>query len=335
MPTLIIKNNTASNQLIADQGTFVPASGQLPISDNVNLALMGSSNSLRTLVSAATVTLNDGSSDLAILDALSYLNGLWASSGTLMLTPLALGYIEGALLAWVSATTVSVGAAGGRSVLAASGNAMPIVWTGVLNANITVAGAGGLQTGQVEAANTWYQVLVIADTTGVNAPAALLVPAGVSFNQAGYNVFRRVGWVRNNASSNLLAFFQSGNGSVRIIFYNEPVATVQLLTDGAATAFTNVDLKPLVPPIGRALVTLLLGFNNAPNGGAAGHDLRVRPADSALTNPPWKVQPGVRLGAMMQIPVGMFTDANQVIQYAVTNANNRADVSVIGYEDDL
>jgi hypothetical protein len=334
--TLILKNTTASIVVLPGTGVQLPASGQDNYTGLTSLILkVVASAGVRSLVAAGTVLVNDGTSDLSVMKAVNYLDILWstvAHQGVALLTP---GHISGAQMTWISVTTVEFGSAGGMSVAADSTGAAPISWTGVLSANITVAGPGGLQTGQAEAADTWYQVLVIADTTGVNAPAALLVPAGVGFSQAGYDIFRRVGWVRNNGSSAFISFFQSGKGSERTILYNDSVSNLRPLNNGSATAFTSVSLTGFVPPIGRAQVFLLLAFNNSGAGGLGGDDLRVRPADSALTNVPWKLQPGVIVLSDMQIPVVMFTDASQVVQYQVTRATNTADIVVSGYTDDL
>lgn len=76
---------------------------------------------------------------------------------------------------------------------------------------ITNSGPGGLQSGSSEAANTWYKILIIGDSTGINAPSTLLVPQGTSFIiQDGFDKFRILGHVRNNASSNFRRFTMHG-----------------------------------------------------------------------------------------------------------------------------
>jgi hypothetical protein len=72
---------------------------------------------------------------------------------------------------------------------------------------LTIAGAGGLDTGAV-AANTWYAVHAVYGASGVNSVASLsratpTIPAGFSY-------FGFIGWVRTDAGSHIRAFTQDG-----------------------------------------------------------------------------------------------------------------------------
>ncbi|NIM52734.1 MAG: hypothetical protein GTO22_26400 [Gemmatimonadales bacterium] len=241
------------------------------------------------------------------------------------------GYIECARLAYGSASSVTVGIAGQTSLCRDSTNDFDIEWSGVLTGNMPA----DLDTG-AEAADSWYAVFVIADSTGTNPVKVLFsLSATAPTMPAGYDRFRRVGYVRNDGSSNFYAFFQAGNGPSRTIIYEEPVATLRVLTNGSATTFTNVDCSGFIPPIGRVEAMFQLTFDNSAGGGSAGNDLRVRPGDSTLSNSPPRLQPGSKLSAAMQMPTTLFTDTNQVIQYQVSHASNVADIIVYGYRDDL
>lgn len=81
MPTITLKNTTGVNQALPDLGTFVPASGQLTVSDSVNLRDVAASLSVRTLVLAGTLVVNDGSADLSTENGLSYLATIWSYVG--------------------------------------------------------------------------------------------------------------------------------------------------------------------------------------------------------------------------------------------------------------
>lgn len=333
MATLIIKNNTAGALIIADAGTNVPASSQVAISDRKNILIMGQSDSLRAFINAGTVTLNDGITDLSIPDALSFLDNLWSSAGSQRFSPLPFGFIFGARLNWITVNQVSIGEASTMSVCVDSKGANPITWSGVLTADMAVAGPGGLQTGSVEAANTWYKVLAIADSSGVNPVRALLVPEGTAFNQAGYDLFRRVGYARNNGASQILKFNQAGRGNTRFILYDEEAAVLGLLVDGAATVPTVLALASLVPPIGRSQVYVGLGLRTT--GGVATDQLLIRPNGSTTTTPLTRIAPGA-LVAQKQRQMGtIFTNGAQEIQYAVSNAADRADIGVAGYYDEI
>src|SRR5262252_5220015 len=56
-------------------------------------------------------------------------------------------------------------------------NGVPVTWSGTRTADITAAGAGGLDTG-VEAASTWYYIWIIGDA--LTTPGTLIVSAMLS-----------------------------------------------------------------------------------------------------------------------------------------------------------
>jgi hypothetical protein len=335
MTTLTLKNTSGVQILIEDVGAVIPALGQDTYTSLVLIRGLSASQQVRTLVAAGTLVVNDGTTDLAVVEGLGYLDALWATAGIGKIPPLPAGMIFNARLNWDSNSQVSIGTAGNLSAVKDSRAAFDISWKGVLTASMAVAGAGGLQTGSVEAANTWYRVLVIADSTGVNPPAALLVPEGTAFSQAGYDVFRRVGYARNNGTSNFLKFFQAGDGNIRFIYYDETAATLALLVNGNATAFADLSLAVLVPPIGRATVYLGLAFENVGGGTAATDELMLRPKGSTVATPVIRMAPGILLTQKQKQNTLMFVDATQTLQYQVTATNDACDIAVVGYYDEL
>lgn len=162
--------------------------------------------------------------------------------------PLPRNFIDGALLSYISANVVSAGAAGEISRLRDLADTFNISFTGILSADIALSGAGGLDTG-VEARNVWYAVHVIADSAGVN-PAALMLSlsADTPTLPAGYDKFRRVGWVRNGATA-FRDFRTIGKGRERRVYHYEDLATGRdLLVGGGATTWTNVGGDLAAPP---------------------------------------------------------------------------------------
>ena len=107
----------------------------------------------------------------------------------------------------ITTNAVTTGTIEAGAVLRDSTNEINITVASNLTFDITASGAGGLDQGS-EASSTWYAVLVIADTTGVLAPNALLVSAANYPSSivlpTGFDIRRRVGWVRNNSSSDFL-----------------------------------------------------------------------------------------------------------------------------------
>lgn len=331
--TLIIKNTTAAEIFIDDVGTNVPSSGQVDIDDRANLLKMARSDSLRQLVVAGTVILNDGFTDLSVPEALEYLDTIWSNAGSGRLPIIPMGFVAGARMNWLDVNRVSVGEPGERSICADARGGRPLTWIGTLVADMSVSGPGGIQAGSVEAPNTWYRVLVIGDAQGINPPAALLVPQGVPFNERGYEIFRRVGFIRNGNASQILKFGQLGNARSRFVLYDEDAPLLTLVSDGAATAPTTVSLESLVPPIGRSQV--LMGFGFRTSGGAATDQLLIRPNGSTTTSPITRIAPGALVAQKLRNTGWIFTNGAQEIQYAVSNVADRADLAVAGYIDEI
>lgn len=112
-----------------------------------------------------------------------------------------------------------------------------------LTTSITSSGANGLDTGS-EASSTWYAIHVITNATGSLVAGLLSVSASAPTLPTGYTKFRRVGWVRNNGSSNFVAFERIGDQ----IYYNFAARPVNFTGPNDAAPHTDVrDLTPYVP----------------------------------------------------------------------------------------
>lgn len=120
-----------------------------------------------------------------------------------------------------------------------SGGAV-VLQTVSVSAAITSSGANGLDTG-AEAGNTWYYGWVIAKPDGTVA-ALLSVSSSAPTLPAGYTFKALVTAVRNNGSSNFIAYRQFGN---RV--YYEGLQNV--LSGGTSTGEATVSVATVVPPI--------------------------------------------------------------------------------------
>lgn len=193
-----------------------------------------------------------------------------------------------------------------------------IKFTGTETFDITVSGVGGLDTGS-ETANTWYAVHVIADTNEVNASKVLLSLSSTAPTlPSGYDIFRRIGWLRNNASSDLYQKKQESSGSSRIIRYQEDLSTtLEVLTGGGATVFTDIDLSEFVPPT--SVIALIYGATIS-------KDFTVRPDGSTIEF--MVVKEGGALVFGIDSP-------GQIIEYKGASPAGSFNVSALGYFDDL
>lgn len=241
-------------------------------------------------------------------------------------------YVCGAGITFVNVDEVTVGSASFESHVRDSTDEHDIRWTAALSANITVVGApGGLDVG-AEAADTWYAVHVIGDSTCVLAAAALLsLSATAPTLPTGYDKFRRVGWVRNNGSSAFLRFTQTCDGPVRHYEYDEARTALQVLAGGNAIVFTTVSMVSLIPPDSRdALLAVGVDPQTVNDG------LRLRPTGSTVleANAVERLTPGVTQ-QVDALPTRVTVGASQDIDYAVTSVATMADIYVVGFVDHI
>lgn len=244
------------------------------------------------------------------------------------------GFLRAARLAFATAAQVTIGTASVTSSVRDSADSFNIEWTTALTADITLAGAGGLDTGS-EAAGTWYAVHVIADSSGVNPVDALLsLSATAPTLPTGYDKFRRLGWVRNDASSDFLRFSQTQAGNDRTYMYDIPLAgDIEVLSNGSAIVFTAVDLSVAVPPTSRWSF-LRLDFLPI----SSSQDFAIRPSDfvnADRTTAPFLWQAGVDLSTEARMVFWVECDDNQSIDYIQSSASNTLDIVIVGFRDEI
>jgi hypothetical protein len=228
---------------------------------------------------------------------------------------------------------VTVGTAGALTSVRDSADTFDIRYTGTVSAVITAAGAGGLDAG-AEAANTWYAVHLIGDSTGVNSPAALLSTSATAPTlPAGYNKFRRIGWVRNNAASDFRKFNQDWGGQTRI-YINDVVRSEVNAFSGAvavAATFQALSLTGFVPPTSSTPLITLFSFTNTD-----GNTFEIRPTGStvAFGSAVTTLSSGVR-DRTLRTTAMIMSNTSQSIDIASTQVADVSDLFVRGYVDTL
>lgn len=232
-------------------------------------------------------------------------------------------YIHGLELAWSSNTQITIGEGQCKN----SSDATPIVSTAEITVDITSSGANGLDTG-TEASSTLYHVYIIGDSDGENATAGLLSESVSSPTlPSGYDVFRRLGTVLNNSSSNIEPFFQSGVGNQRIIYYDvDPAVTnTRVIGGGNDTTFTTLDCSGSVPSTSRqALAQIVL------SGGTT--SAAFFQSTSLASNPLLRYQPTQSTGKGY---LWLVLNGSQEVQYKIGNAGHSISVWIVGYMDNL
>ena len=239
------------------------------------------------------------------------------------------GYIQGLQAAFVTEATASIAV----GICRDSADSFDMSLSSTATADITVSGVNGLDTGS-EAIDSWYSLHLINDSTAVNAPAALFSLSATSPTlPSGYDKFRRVGWIRNNASSNFFNFKQFANGMSRKYHFQENDVSTRALTAGNAIVMTAIDLSAFVPETAISAV-LMHTFDNSA-GGASSTDIAFfRPTGIARNVPLYQVSPGVKADSF-RTQFEMGTDTSQSIDYRVDNASDLLNLSVVGFTDEL
>ena len=237
-------------------------------------------------------------------------------------------YVDGLGLTWASVSTVTVAAGIARS----DDDTLNIILAAPITPSIAASGVNGLDTG-AEAADAWYAIYVIADSTGVNAPATLI---SASFSAptmpAGYDKKRRIGCVRNTAS-NFARFLQRWITAKtrRYYFDRDPL---NALASGNATAFTSVSLAAFVPPSSRNVI--ISWFFTVSATGATADLLALRIGGGNSSDGTFQLRRGATLNAanirqMMEMPCS----DTQTIEYKVTQAQNAGNIRVTGFYDEI
>lgn len=210
-----------------------------------------------------------------------------------------------------------------------SSNNNDIELDAAVDVNNTLSGAGGLDDGSV-AADTLYAVYLIGDSSKYNATAGLLSLASNATPSLpfGYDMYRRVGYVLTDATSDFLLFDQRGNSADRTMWYRQAVATD--ITAGASAAYAAVDSSGSTPS---QATQVLYRCTFTPTG--ANDELHLRSGDSAVAGDSQAVASGSAAGVvkldMLWCPCG--ATASTSVDYKVTGSATALNVQA--YVDQL
>jgi len=200
-----------------------------------------------------------------------------------------------------------------------STNTYPLVHPDTKYADIETSGAGGLDAG-VEAADTWYYIFVIYSLSTNQRSTLLSTSPTDPTLPSGYDLFRRVGDVRNNTNSDFIVFYQHGNSNHRHIHYWATLNELAVLLNGNAVLWTQVDCTSLLPATSDDACIY--------SRQTANRDAQIRP----LTFP----------GAsyMLDLPAkqsiwGHILMPSRILEYLTEAPGGTLDIHVLGYEEDL
>lgn len=275
-------------------------------------------------------------------------------------------YMNGLKLSWLSTTSLNVSPGQCRDSTDTNDIQLPASITyGPSNARVTItptytisttkSGALGvdvLPTAGV-AASTLYYVYAIGSSTN-NSPnqsgfdVNLLPSALISLSATaptlpyGYDMFRRIGAVRTDATaapSHLVAFFQTSNAnsSNRTMNYVvDGTTALKVVSAGASTSYAQVVLTSMVPATATNVkVRAVLTPNTAGNLVALEPTKNLSGLESALG---YAAMSGdvsaVATTGMLTCPMGVDASVAN-IYYKVSNGSDAVDLYLQGYEDEL
>lgn len=150
---------------------------------------------------------------------------------------------QGLEIARASATTLTVAAGRARN----SSNENDIILESAVTVNGAANGINGLDTGSLANA-TLYSLYLVGDSTLNNAEGAVLSTSSSSpLMPVGYDMYRKIGYVRTDGSANFLLGYWSGSSNERLFMYDAPIATA--VTAGSSTSDAAVSLATFVPAV--------------------------------------------------------------------------------------
>lgn len=253
-------------------------------------------------------------------------------------------YLQGMVMAFVGTTTFTVSQGICRdstnvnnislglpaNVAATQTGELPVpAGSGIVTVDITTSGVGGLDTGTI-AASTFYAVHVIGDSYG-NKASSVIISTSLTAPvlPSGYNMFRRIGMIKTDGSSHVLAFRQAGLSVDRWMWWDVAIATG--VTAGASATFATVDCSAGIPALGvNSEAIFLVLFTPT----AAANTVELRPGLSSATNGYARLSGavgGVVEVGMMTCPID--TPMTDAVDYLVTGSATA--ISVAAYLDQL
>ncbi len=240
-------------------------------------------------------------------------------------------FISDCLAAYTSVTVVAIG----EGVCRDDGNTADIVVTAARSANITLTGAGGRNVETAEQSDKWYAIYIIADTTLVTpTEAAFLVNEDdiLTFALPGtYNVKRRVGWVRNDASGNLRGFKMVGTGRQRqVTYHGVDRDDLNVFTDLEPTTWTAASCAEFVPP-----TSIMCDLDTIGDMGANDYG-EWRPTGSTLADGQGRwIQTWDTTHGTVSLPGFILSDAQSLDYRRNDTSGDGLSLYIYTYRDDL
>ncbi len=235
-----------------------------------------------------------------------------------------LGAYQALLVQYATANTVTV-AADALALADADGYAR-VVRNISLTLDISAAvGVNGPDASGLDSASAWRSIWVICKNDGTTVAGLLSASTASPTLPATYTFKRRVGWVRNNGTSTFLDFVQQGTFCMN--------GEILILSNGAATSNTNVDVTAFVPTTTR-MVMLGVQSGGSASGAQTSAAYFVRPGTSWTTGSLYFTLDSPAATPTVYVPIQVLTDGTN-ITYRNADTSDRTSLYTNGYYDDF
>lgn len=236
------------------------------------------------------------------------------------------------LLGSASGTNATATYSADEIIVESAANSYQVLRSVNVSSSLAVSGANGLDAG-VSAAATWYSAWVIWNGTTIAGLFSLSATSPVM--PAGYTHKARIGWVRSDASKNVVSFIQAGKswryksfGSTTNVV--APTLAAGQAGDAGVPTWAAVSVSSAVPPT--AVQIFVIANSLTTNGLLFVHPNQYGGSVTNRTNPP---QIGQSVG-----PSGGGSSISALLTLESTNiywANNTASAFLVclGFEDNL
>lgn len=198
---------------------------------------------------------------------------------------------------------------------------------------VTITGANGRNSDTAEQANKWYAVCIIAKSSDGTIAGFLVNEddwASSYTMPSGYDKIRRIGWARNNSSSDFYDYISFAFGQGRTVKYNETYLDLRVLISGNATSFTDVDCSEFVPP-DTQLTEIIARIMS---GGTGTNTLEIRYDGSGNADPPMNLISEIN-ESLVAVYYQRVNGPDRVMEYKVFHGSGDAYINVLGYIDEV
>lgn len=242
----------------------------------------------------------------------------------LPISEIPVSYTSGLLLTKASSTTLSAALGRARD----SQNQMDMITTAATTINFGSTGLNALDTGAI-AASTWYAIYMIADVQNRNATGFVASTSATAPTMPfGYSNYRRIGWAKTDGSSHILAFYQTGAGSVRSYQWD---VSISVLAAGTSATFAAISLAAAMP---LQVSPVILNASFTPNTAADTAQMRPTGSTEATLTPivlsSVVASKAQYFSSLMIIP--QLSSSNPSLDYIVATSGSLS-VWVSGYVD--